>query len=81
MVENVIKNLEVETSIKSKTISINKAEGDIAEKLSNIATQYPDVSIGSYPFENGLIIGTNVVISHYDERLINKIAKLTESLK
>ena len=81
MVENIIKNLEVETSIKSKTISINKAEGDIAEKLSNIATQYPDVSIGSYPFENGLIIGTNVVISHYDERLINKIAKLTESLK
>ena len=80
MVENIIKNLEVEISIKSKTITINRAEGDIAEKLSIIATQYPDVSIGSYPFEKGLIKGTNIVISHYDEKLINKIAKFTELL-
>ena len=57
MVENIIKNLEFKFSIKSTTITINKAEGDIAEKLSKIASQYPNVSIGSYPFENGLIKG------------------------
>ncbi|MFL2803137.1 MAG: competence/damage-inducible protein A [Paracoccaceae bacterium] len=81
MVENVIKNLEAEISIKSKTITVNKAEGDIADKLSMIASQYPDVSIGSYPFENGSIIGTNIVISHHDEKMIKKIAKFTEALK
>ena len=81
MVENIIKNLEFKFSIKSTTITINKAEGDIAEKLSKIASQYPNVSIGSYPFENGLIKGTNIVISHYDEKLIKKIAKFTEKLK
>ena len=81
MVENIIKNLEAEISIKSITISVNKAEGDIADKLSMIASQYPDVSIGSYPFENGSIIGTNIVISHHDEKLIKKIAKFTETLK
>ena len=81
MVENIIKNLESEISIKSKTITVNKAEGDIADKLSMIASQYPDVSIGSYPFENGSIIGTNIVISHHDEKLIKKIAKLSEALK
>ena len=81
MVENIIKILEVEISIKSKTITVNKAEGDIAEKLSIIASNYPNVSIGSYPFENGLIKGTNIVISHYDEKLINEIAKFTKKLK
>tara|TARA_X000000368_G_C22896864_1_gene652258 strand:- start:88 stop:813 length:726 start_codon:yes stop_codon:yes gene_type:complete len=81
MVENILKKLEVEISIKSKTITINKAEGDIAEKLSIIASNYPNVSIGSYPFENGLIKGTNIVISHHDEKLIKEITKLTETLK
>ncbi len=81
MVENIIKILEVEISIKSKTITVNKAEGDIAEKLSIIASNYPNVSIGSYPFENGLIKGTNIVISHHDEKLIKEIAKFTEKLK
>ena len=81
MVENIIKNLEFKISIKSKTITINKAEGDIAEKLSKIASQYPNVSIGSYPFENGLIKGTNIVISHNDEKIIKEIAKLTKKLK
>ena len=80
-VENIIKNLEFKFSIKSTTITINKAEGDIAEKLSKIASQYPNVSIGSYPFENGLIKGTNIVISHYNEELIKEIAKITEKLK
>ena len=81
MVENIIKNLEIEISIKSKTITINKAEGDIAKKLSIIASNYPNVSIGSYPFENGLIKGTNIVISHHDEKIIKEIAKFTETLK
>ena len=39
MVENIIKNLEFKFSIKSTTITINKAEGDIAEKLSKIASR------------------------------------------
>ena len=81
MVENIIKNLDFKISIKSRTITINKAEGDIAEKLSKIASLYPNVSIGSYPFENGLIKGTNIVISHHDEKLIKEITKFTEKLK
>ena len=81
MVENIIQNLEVEISIKSKTITINKAEGDIAEKLSVIASSYPNVSIGSYPFEKGLIKGTNIVISHHDEKTIKEIEKFIETLK
>ena len=81
MVENIIKNLEFKISIKSTTITINKAEGDIAEKLSKIASQYPNVSIGSYPFENDSFKGTNIVISHHDEKLIKEIAKFTEKLK
>ena len=81
MVENIIQNLEVEISIKYKTIIINKAEGDIAEKLSVIASSYPNVSIGSYPFEKGLIKGTNIVISHHDEKTINEIEKFIETLK
>ena len=81
MVENIIQNLEVEISIKYKTIIINKAEGDIAEKLSVIASSYPNVSIGSYPFEKGLIKGTNIVISHHDEKTIKEIEKFIETLK
>ena len=81
MVENIIKKLGNENSIKSKTIKINKAEGEIAEKLSNIASQFQTVSIGSYPFEKGEIKGTRIVITHHDKKIIEKVGILIKKLK
>jgi len=81
MVENIIKKLGNENSIKSKTIKINKAEGEIAEKLSNIASQFQTVSIGSYPFEKGEIKGTRIVITHHDKKIIKKVGILIKKLK
>tara|TARA_A100001011_G_C14252865_1_gene818697 strand:- start:201 stop:929 length:729 start_codon:yes stop_codon:yes gene_type:complete len=81
MVETIIKNLKSEYSIKSITVTVNKPEGEIAEKLSTIASLYPDTSIGSYPFKKKKIKGTNIVISHPNEKFINKISLLIEELK
>ena len=81
MVENIIKKLGNQNSIKSKTIKINKAEGEIAGKLSDIAYQFQTVSIGSYPFEKGEIKGTRIVITHHDKKKIKKVRILIKKLK
>ena len=81
MVENITKKLGNQNSIKSKTIKINKAEGEIAEKLSDIASQFQTVSIGSYPFEKGEIKGTRIVITHHDNKIIKKVGILIKKLK
>ena len=81
MVENIIEKLGIETSIISKTIILNKQEGEIAENLALIASQFPDVSIGSYPFEKNEIKGTNIVVTCTDKKLTNKIATIIGELK
>ena len=73
MVEKILQKLTSEKPIISKTVAKNKPEGEIAEKLAQIASRFPEVSIGSYPFETNGIIGTNIVVTHRNENTILKV--------
>ena len=81
MIETIIDTLEIDTPIEFINLNINKAEGDIAEELSEIALKYPDVSIGSYPFNHGTIIGTKIVISHHNKELLKKVTTIIKNLQ
>ena len=73
MVEKILQKLTAEKPIISRTVTKNKPEGEIAEKLAKIASRFPEVSIGSYPFETSGIIGTNLVVTHRNENTILKV--------
>ena len=73
MVDNLIKDLKKGVPYLSYTIVINKPEGDIVENLEKIVEKFKEVSIGSYPFFEKDIIGTNLVVRHYDKEILRKV--------
>ncbi|APX12821.1 competence/damage-inducible protein A [Tateyamaria omphalii] len=62
MVASVLPTLTGGAPLISKTMRIERGEGDIAGPLGDIATAHPDLSIGSYPFQKDGRYGANVVI-------------------
>lgn len=66
----------------SKTLKVNKPEGDIAHILKNINEEFDSIDIGSYPFYKPPNIGTNIVIRGKNLKLIEKaIKKISNILK
>jgi molybdenum cofactor synthesis domain-containing protein len=63
MVESVLPTLTGGAPLVSETLRLERAEGDIAGPLAELARKYPELSMGSYPFhlKNG-VYGANVVI-------------------
>lgn len=66
MVASVLPTLTGGTALMSQNLTIRRAEGDIAGDLRTLANEFPDLSIGSYPFVRDGIYGTNVVIRGTD---------------
>ena len=66
----------------SKTIRVEKPEGDVAPGLSATQEAFEDVAMGSYPFfENGKL-GTHLVLrATKPARLDEAVAALHERLK
>ena len=73
MADSILTNLDSGDPIISKTITISKPEGTIAEKLAEIASSFPEVSIGSYPFNTNGDLGTNLVVTHENAAMIQKV--------
>lgn len=66
--------------IISNSLTIYKLEGDIAEKLSAIQDEFPEVEIGSYPFYDDDVSknGVNIVLRSCDQ---NKLDLAINKLK
>jgi molybdenum cofactor synthesis domain-containing protein len=63
----------------SETQRINRGEGDIAGPLANLAQDFDDLSIGSYPFTRNGVYGSNIVIRGTDADRVNAaMARLRE---
>ncbi len=70
MFDNIKGELKGGAKTLSKTISIYTTEGFIAEGLTKIQNEFPDVEIGSYPFIKNQRLGTSLVCRSTDtERL------------
>lgn len=66
MVETVVPTLKGGPPVVSMTHRINQGEGNVAGPLAELAAEYADLSIGSYPFQHQGQYGTNIVIRGQD---------------
>jgi len=66
MVASVLPTLTGGTPLLSQTLRIDHGEGRVAGPLAKLAGDFPDLSIGSYPFQQNGAYGTNIVIRGQD---------------
>ncbi|MGI3166720.1 competence/damage-inducible protein A [Pseudooceanicola sp. 200-1SW] len=62
MVATVLPTLTGGTPLLSQSLRIERGEGEIAGPLAALAERYPDLSIGSYPYQRDGVYGANIVI-------------------
>lgn len=66
---------------QSETVEVRRGESDVAEDLKSVAEEYPDLSLGSYPFQDPTGWGTNLVVRGLDAaRVSQAMATLRQRL-
>ena len=77
MVASVLPKLTGGAPLLSQSLRVNRGEGEIAAPFGELAAEYPDLSMGSYPFLQNGAHGTNLVIRGTDsERLSEAMVRL-----
>ncbi len=77
MVQSLLPTLTGGAPMRSVSVRVERPEGSVAAELANLAAEFPEASIGSYPFVHGGVFGTNLVARSQDEALLEAIkAKL-----
>ena len=71
MLDNVAPDLRTSIPVVSHTVRAQCKEGDVAEGLGAIALAFPSVSIGSYPFFEEGVPGTNLVLRSRDAEALS----------
>jgi len=66
MVATVLPTLTGGAPLLSQTLRVQRGEGDIAGPLADLAQEFADLSMGSYPFQQNGVYGANVVIRGSD---------------
>lgn len=66
MVASVLPTLTGGDPLLSQSLRVERGEGEIAEPLGKLAGEFPDLSFGSYPFNQNGIYGTNIVVRGQD---------------
>lgn len=81
MLKGVIAHLSGGAPRLSASVRVLRPEGDIAADLSAINAAFYDLSMGSYPFNENGVYGTNVVVRGTDQARIDAaIAQLAAQL-
>jgi molybdenum cofactor synthesis domain-containing protein len=68
MMDNIAPQLTKGELVQSQTIVFQGGEGDVAKPLKDIQEQFPDVTLGSYPFESPQGYATNLVLRSRDAK-------------
>ncbi len=66
MVASVLPHLTGGKPLLSQSLRIERGEGEIAGPLRSLAEAFPDLSIGSYPYQKDGVYGANIVIRGTD---------------
>ena len=78
MVASVLPKLTGGPPLLSQSLRVNRGEGEIAADFGALAAEFPDLSMGSYPFIQNGAHGTNLVIRGTDPgQLDQAMVKLT----
>lgn len=75
MVASVMPGLEGGPPLISRSFRVPRGEGDIAGPLGRLAEAYPQISIGSYPYQENGVFGANVVLRGCDEDAMQRAAE------
>ena len=75
MLETLLPSLTGGDPVMSRTVRIARAEGDIASPLGVLAEKFPDLSIGSYPFQMDGAFGANIVLRGTESAMIDAAAE------
>lgn len=62
MLAGVLPTLTGGAPLLSQSLRVNRGEGEIAGQFAALAAEFPDLSMGSYPFNTNGVYGTNLVI-------------------
>ncbi|MCB1330591.1 MAG: competence/damage-inducible protein A [Maritimibacter sp.] len=71
MVASVVATIDGGTPLLSQTFRVTRPEGDIAAPLAALAGRFPLLSIGSYPFNQDGVFGSNIVVRGADGALVS----------
>lgn len=74
MLAGVLPKLNGGPPLLSQSLRVNRGEGEIAALFGELAAEFPDLSMGSYPFQQNGALGTNLVIRGTDA------AQVTEAM-
>ncbi len=66
MLASVLPKLTGGAPLLSQSLRVMRGEGDIAGPFGDLAAQFPDLSMGSYPFSVNGAMGTNLVVRGTD---------------
>ena len=70
MLAGVLPTITGGAPLLSRTVRVERGEGDIAGPLTALSETFDDLSFGSYPFQKNGAFGTNIVVRGTDpERL------------
>lgn len=79
MLQGLLPRLTGGAPVLSQSLTVMRPEGDVAAPLRDLAARYPDLSMGSYPFQREGAFGTQLVIRGSDAaRLDAAMAELRE---
>lgn len=71
MVASVLPTLTGGAPLLSQSLRVDRGEGSIATDFAALAAEYPDLTMGSYPFTVNGAYGTNLVIRGTDAAQID----------
>ncbi|MEJ8561732.1 molybdopterin-binding protein [Yoonia sp. GPGPB17] len=71
MVASILPTLTGGAPLLSRTLRLMIGEGDIAGPLGKFADAFPDLSVGSYPFQQDGTYGCNIVVRGCDAALLD----------
>lgn len=81
MVDWLIPRLSGGRPVQSQSVEVRRGESDVAEDLRAVADGFPDLSLGSYPFQDQSGWGTNLVVRGLDaDRVAQAMAALKDRL-
>ena len=71
MLAGLLPTLTGGAPLLSQSLRVNRGEGEIAAEFGALAADFPDLSMGSYPFNTNGVYGTNLVIRGTDPARID----------
>jgi molybdopterin-biosynthesis enzyme MoeA-like protein len=76
MLDSVTPRLRTGKKMLSVALEILRGEGEIAELFGEVQTEFPDVSMGSYPFNReARVFGTHLVLRSTDAARLSAAEK------